>query len=176
MPQRFQKFQILFEILENQKWKGRKSSCRPSQPNCQIGLARPAGACTALPCLIFQDFKQNMFGILEAYLFILRSQFCCTFQLYQIPDQRTVSWHQMMKNEKVETNDIKIHCASQESNKVERYSTLTAQDKQVSLKDSKYILFEILENQTWKGRTSSCWPSKPDLVIWLAIRPSVSGA
>ena len=32
---------------------------------------------------------------------------------------------------------------------------LTAQDEQVCLKDSKYILFEILENHTWKGRTSS---------------------
>ena len=40
---------ILFEILENQTWKGRTSSCRPSQPNRQIGLARLAGACTALP-------------------------------------------------------------------------------------------------------------------------------
>ena len=44
---------ILFEILENQTWKGHTSSCRPSQPNRQIGRARPAGACTALPCLIF---------------------------------------------------------------------------------------------------------------------------
>ena len=79
---------ILFEILEN-----RTSSCWPSQPNCQIGLAQPAGACTALPCPIFQDFKQYIFGILEAYLFTLHNQFCCTFQLYQIPDQHTVIFY-----------------------------------------------------------------------------------
>ena len=40
---------ILFEILAHRTWKGSTSTCRPSQPNCQIGLARPAGACTALP-------------------------------------------------------------------------------------------------------------------------------
>ena len=39
----------------------------------------------------------------------------------------------------------------------------TAQDEQVCLKDSKYILFEILAHRTWKGRTSSCRPSKPNL-------------
>ena len=32
-------------------------------------------------------------------------------------------------------------------------------------------LFEIVEDRTWKGRTSSCRPSKPDSVIWLA-RPA----
>ena len=32
----------------------------------------------------------NIFGILMVYPITLRSQFCCTFQLYQIPDQRTV--------------------------------------------------------------------------------------
>ena len=48
---------------------------------------------------------------------------------------------------------------------------LTAQGEWVCLKDSKYILFEILAHRTWKGRTSSCRPSKPDLVIWLA-RPA----
>ena len=52
---------ILFEILENMTLKGRTSSCQPSQPNCKIGFARPAGACTALPCPIFKDFKQNIF-------------------------------------------------------------------------------------------------------------------
>ena len=31
---------------------------------------------------------------------------------------------------------------------------LTAQGELVCLKDSKYILFEILENRTWKGCTS----------------------
>ena len=44
---------------------------------------------------------------------------------------------------------------------------LNAQGERVCLKDSKYILFEILENRTWKGRTSSCQPSKPDSAIWL---------
>ena len=48
---------------------------------------------------------------------------------------------------------------------------LTAQGERVRLKDSKYILFEILENHTWKGHTSSCRPSKPNLAIWLA-RPA----
>ena len=52
--------------------------------------------------------------------------------------------------------------------KLKGTAKLTVQDEQVCLKDSKYILFEILENQTWKGRTSFCRPSKPDLVIWLA--------
>ena len=32
---------------------------------------------------------------------------------------------------------------------------LTAQGERVCLKDSKYILFEILANRTWKGHTSS---------------------
>ena len=44
---------ILFEILANRKWKGRTSTCRPSKPNHQIGLALPARACMALPCPIF---------------------------------------------------------------------------------------------------------------------------
>ena len=43
-----------------------------------------------------------------------------------------------------------------------------AQGEQVCLKDSKYILFEILANRTWKGRTSSCRPSQPDLAIRMA--------
>ena len=55
--------------------------------------------------------------------------------------------------------------------KLKGTAKLTAQDEQVCLKDNKYILFEILQNQTRKGRTSSCWPSKPDLAIWLA-RPA----
>ena len=58
--------------------------------------------------------------------------------------------------------------ANQESNKVERYSKINGKGERVCLKYSKYILFEILENQQWKGRTSSCWPSKPDSAIWLA--------
>ena len=41
---------ILFEILSHRTCKGRISGCWPSQPNCQIGLAWPPGACTALPC------------------------------------------------------------------------------------------------------------------------------
>ena len=44
--------------------------------------------------------------------------------------------------------------------KLKDTAKLTAQGEQVCLKDSKYILFEILENQTWKGHTSSCWPSQ----------------
>ena len=44
---------ILFEILAHRTWKGSTSTCQLSKPNCQIGLARPAGACTALPCQIF---------------------------------------------------------------------------------------------------------------------------
>ena len=38
----------------------------------------------------------------------------------------------------------------------------TMQGEQVCLKDSKNILFEILANRTWKGCTSSCWPSQPN--------------
>ena len=38
---------------------------------------------------------------------------------------------------------------------MKRTVKLIAQGEQVCLKDSKYVLFEILENQTWKGRTSS---------------------
>ena len=52
--------------------------------------------------------------------------------------------------------------------KLKGTAKLTAQGERVCLKDSKFVLFEILENRTWKGCTSSCWPSKPDLVIWLA--------
>ena len=63
----------LFQILAHRTGKGSTSTCRPSQPNHQTGLAQLAGACMALPCLIFQDFKQNIFVIFEAYLFILRS-------------------------------------------------------------------------------------------------------
>ena len=53
---------------------------------------------------------------------------------------------------------------------------LTAQGERVCLKDSKYILFEILENQTWKGRTSSCQPSQPNCQIWLAWPAGASKA
>ena len=55
-------------------------------------------------------------------------------------------------------------------NQMELKETVTGhgQDEWVCSKDSKYILFEILANRTWKGLTSSCWPSKPDLAIWLA--------
>ena len=42
------------------------------------------------------------------------------------------------------------------------------QGERVCFKDSKYILFEILANRTWKGGTSSCQPSQQDLAIWLA--------
>ena len=45
---------------------------------------------------------------------------------------------------------------------------LTAQVEQVCLKDSEYILFEILGNRKWKGRTSSCRPSQPNCQIGLA--------
>ena len=44
---------ILFEILAPRTWKGSTIACQPIQLNCQIGLARPVGACKALPCLIF---------------------------------------------------------------------------------------------------------------------------
>ena len=57
---------ILFEILANRTLKGGTSSCRPSKPDLAIWLAWPAGACTALPCPICYEFKQNIFGILEA--------------------------------------------------------------------------------------------------------------
>ena len=58
-------------------------------------------------------------------------------------------------------------------NQMKLKETLTgpAQDEQLCLKDSKYILFEILAHRTWKGSTSSYRPSKPDLTIWLA-RPA----
>ena len=51
-----------------------------------------------------------------------------------------------------------------------------AQIERVCLKDSKYILFEILAHRIWKGRTSSCQPSKPDLAIWLAWPAGASTA
>ena len=47
--------------------------------------------------------------------------------------------------------------------KLKGTAKLTAQGELVCLKDSKYILFEILANTTWKGLTSSYRPSKPDL-------------
>ena len=52
--------------------------------------------------------------------------------------------------------------------KLKGTAKLTAQGERIYFKESKYILFEILENQTWMGRTSSCRPSKPDLAIWPA--------
>ena len=52
--------------------------------------------------------------------------------------------------------------------KLKGTAKLTVQGEQVCLKNSKYILFEILANRTWKGRTISCQPSKVDLAIWLA--------
>ena len=52
--------------------------------------------------------------------------------------------------------------------KLKGTAKLTAQGEQVCLKDSKYILFEILENRTWKGHTSSCRPSQPNCQIRLA--------
>ena len=53
--------------------------------------------------------------------------------------------------------------------KLKGTAKLTAKGEQVCLKDSKYILFEILAHRTWKGSTSSCRPSEPDLVIWLVL-------
>ena len=45
---------------------------------------------------------------------------------------------------------------------------LTAQGEWACLKDFKFILFEILENRTWKGCTSSCRPNQPHRQIGLA--------
>ena len=60
-------------------------------------------------------------------------------------------------------------------NQMKLKETLTgpAQGERSCLKDSKYFLFEILAHRTWKGRTSTCRPSKPDLAIWLT-RPAVT--
>ena len=44
--------------------------------------------------------------------------------------------------------------------KLKGTAKLTTQGEPVCLKDSKYILFEILAHRTWKGRTSSCRPSQ----------------
>ena len=52
--------------------------------------------------------------------------------------------------------------------KLKGTAKLTAQGERVCLKDSKYILFEILANRTWKGCTSSCRPSQPNRQIRLA--------
>ena len=52
--------------------------------------------------------------------------------------------------------------------KLKGTAKLAVQGEQVCLKDSKYILFEILANKTWKGCTSFCRQSKPDSAIWLA--------
>ena len=52
--------------------------------------------------------------------------------------------------------------------KLKGTAKLTAQGERVCLKDSKYILFEILAHRTWTGCASSY---KPDLAIWLA-RPA----
>ena len=38
--------------------------------------------------------------------------------------------------------------------KLKGTAKLTAQGERVCLEDFKYILFEILENPTWRGRTS----------------------
>ena len=60
--------------------------------------------------------------------------------------------------------------------KLKGTAKLTAQGERVCLKHSKYILFEILAHRTWKGHTSSCQPSKPDLAIWLAQPAGASTA
>ena len=52
--------------------------------------------------------------------------------------------------------------------KLKGTTKLTVQDERVCLKDSKYSLFEILANRTWKGCTSSCRPSQPNCQIVLA--------
>ena len=39
---------------------------------------------------------------------------------------------------------------------------LTVQGEGIFFKDSKYILFEVLANRTWKGSTSACQPSQPN--------------
>ena len=57
--------------------------------------------------------------------------------------------HKKLKSHvEVQTSPDNAQCADHESNKVESKSKLTAQSEQVCLKNSKYILFEILENQT----------------------------
>ena len=53
--------------------------------------------------------------------------------------------------------------------KVKGTAKLTAQDEQVCLKDSKYILFEILANRTWKGGTSTYLQSQPNCRIVLYL-------
>ena len=60
--------------------------------------------------------------------------------------------------------------------KLKGTAKLHVQGEWVCLKDSKYILFEILTHRTWKGRTSSCLPSKPYLAIWLAWPADASTA
>ena len=74
-------------------------------------------------------------------------------------------------------NQINFHSALiRNLIKLKGTAKLTAQGEQVGLKDSKYILFEILANRTWKGHTSSCRLSKPDLAIWLALPAGTSTA
>ena len=60
--------------------------------------------------------------------------------------------------------------------KLKGTAKLTAQGEQVCLKDSNYTLFEILANRIWKGHTSSCRPSKPNLAIWLVRLADASTA
>ena len=60
--------------------------------------------------------------------------------------------------------------------KLKGTAKLTAQGEWVCLKDSKYILFQILANRRWKGRTSSFRPNQPDLAIWLTWPAGASTA
>ena len=58
------------------------------------------------------------------------------------------------------TIEIAIHSALiRNLIKLKGTTKLTVPGEQVYLKDSKYILFEILANKTWKGHKSSCRPS-----------------
>ena len=84
-------------------------------------------------------------------------------------DGQNHSGHTVIANTQLFYKILPLHSALiRNLIKLKGTAKLTAQDERVYLKDSKYILFEILENRRWKGHTCSCQPSKPDLTIWVA--------
>ena len=83
--------------------------------------------------------------VLKSFLFSSFHLFYCVSIEKQIKAKRNYIFHNGLIRNLIELNGA---------------AKLTAQGERVCLKDSKYILFEILANRTWKGCDSSGQPSQ----------------